>query len=219
MLRARGHAVWVAPLLQMEAISLPVPTGEWTGVLVTSANAIRALDDAALRALCDLPLLAVGDRTAEAARAAGFTNVRSAAGHAENLVPLAAAAFCDTSGPVLYLAGGHRAHDLAAALYRCGVSVHTAVIYRMHAEARFPSAVQAELTAERIGGVLHYSRRTALTYLDCAAAGDCVRAALAPVHYCLSSDVAAPIRTARAQHVEVAAHPDEPALLQLIATS
>jgi uroporphyrinogen-III synthase len=56
-------------------------SGNWTAVIVTSANALRATDGK-LGALRSLPLYAVGARTAEAARAAGFKTVHVADGDA-----------------------------------------------------------------------------------------------------------------------------------------
>src|ERR1043166_8938182 len=81
-LRARGHAVLIAPLLRIEAIEADL-SGSWTAVLMTSANAARALSGhRQAAALLRLPAFTVGDRTAEAARAAGFTEGVSADGAA-----------------------------------------------------------------------------------------------------------------------------------------
>lgn len=216
-LHARGHDVLVAPLLRMEPVKHPkLGAKDWAGLLVTSANAIRALSIDERHALCALPLLAVGDHTAEAARAAGFRDVRSAAGDANDLVALAAAAFGDDAAPALYLAGEERAHDLSAALARHKVAVHTTAIYRMARAERLPASIREALTAQRLEGALHYSPRTATTYLACAEVDGLVNAACAPIHYCLSEEIGARLAAAGAANVKVAAAPNEMALLRLI---
>jgi uroporphyrinogen-III synthase len=86
-LRARGFDVLLAPMLRFEPIALPDEAGaDYAAVIVTSANALRAVDaQPAGRRLRDLPLFAVGDRTASAAREAGFGTVISAAGDGADL--------------------------------------------------------------------------------------------------------------------------------------
>ena len=79
-LSARGHQVRIAPLLRIEAIpGADIGSAPWQAVLMTSANAARAIAlHPKLGELRALPVLAVGRRTAEAARAAGFADVISA---------------------------------------------------------------------------------------------------------------------------------------------
>jgi uroporphyrinogen-III synthase len=214
LLRARGHDVLIAPLLELQPIPHAIGQGPWTAVLVTSANAIRAFGDERTP-LRELPLLAVGDRTAETAQKAGFLDVRSAAGDAKDLVGLAVTLYHGCSAPLLYLAGEHRAHDLAGALAGHGIPVATVVVYRMAKCAKFADAAHEELAAGRIDGVTHYSRRTAQAYLDCATRSGLEQAALAPVHYCLSGQVAAALRGGGASRVRVAAQPDEKGMLRL----
>ena len=114
--------------------------------------------------------------------------------------------------PLLYLAGEDRAGDLAAA----GLPVHTAVVYRALKADHFPPPVAAALAQGEIDGVLHFSARSAEAYLDCAAHDAIRESALAPVHYCLSRQVAAPLSAAGAPAVRIAARPDETALLELV---
>ena len=96
--------------------------------------------------------------------------------------------------PLLYLAGEDRAGDLAAA----GLPVHTAVVYRALKADHFPPPVAAALAQGELDGVLHFSARSAEAYLDCAAHDAIRESALAPVHYCLSRQVAAPLSAAGA---------------------
>jgi uroporphyrinogen-III synthase len=64
--------------------------------------------------------------------------------------------------------------------------------------------------------VLHFSRRTAAIYVECAAQAGLSVPALAPVQYCLSRQVAEPLAAAGAQAIRVAARPAEAALIELV---
>ncbi len=218
-LRARGHDVLLAPLLRSEPVAFDLPQVALAGVVLTSANAARVLaGHADLAALVALPAFVVGRRTAAAARAAGFTQVHSADGDKDDLAGLIAAQFAaqQLRGPLVYLAGEDRAGDLAADLRPSGVEVRTVVVYRAVMAAAFPLAAAAALQAGEVDGVLHFSRRSAEAYLACARAGGLRAAALAPVHYCLSAEVARPLAAAGAVRCAVAPRPDEAALLALV---
>src|SRR5690606_6844315 len=123
--------------------------GSWAGVLVTSANAVRALagrgDVSELAGLIGLPVVAVGQGSAEAARQAGFVDVTSADGDAADLVRRAAARFAGARHPLLYLAGTHRAADVAAALSPHGIKVHTVAVYEARPALHLPGPVRDAL--------------------------------------------------------------------------
>ena len=168
-LRARGHEVVVAPLMRVEPIAGDIG-GPFAAVLITSANAARAIAAHPRGTeLMRLPLLAVGARSAEAARAAGCANVTSADGALGDLVGLAARRF--PGGRLLYLAGEDRAGDLAGELSARGIAVETAVVYRAVALMRCRWRSKSGLRSNALDGVLHYSRRSAETLLRLAEAG------------------------------------------------
>jgi uroporphyrinogen-III synthase len=200
-LRRLGHDVVLAPLLQIEAVAADLGAPPWSGILITSANGIRALAHHPRRGeLLALPVLAVGASSAEAARAAGFADVRSADGDATDLARFAAQRFEGARHPLLYLAGEDRSGDLAVA----GLTVRTVVIYRASTAQTLPSA------SGRIEGVLHFSRRSVETYLACGGEVS------GRTHYCLSARAAEPLTAAGATRVVIAARPDEASLLALV---
>ena len=216
MLRARGCEVIVAALLRVETLACELGRGPWHAVALTSANAAHALERHPRRTeLLALPVFVVGRRTGAAARAAGFADVHSADGNARDLARLIASRVA--GGALLYLAGEDRAADLAGNLADHGVTVETAVVYRAARVSGFPAATAAALAAGGLDGVLHYSRRSAEAYLDCARIAGLLRDGLSPVHYCLSQPVAEPLLKAGARDVRIAARPEEGALLDLIA--
>lgn len=217
-LRARGHEVLVAPLLRIElATDADIGAGPWSGIVMTSRNAVRAIARHPRCAeLRSLPVFAVGRRTAAAAGAAGFSEVLSADGDAADLVRLILAHRAAIGGPLLYLAGADRAADLSGALRAGGVKVDTVVIYRAVAADELPEPARTALAAGTLTGILHLSRRSAESYLACARRAGLLDRALSPTHYCLSAQVAEPLIAAGARKVVVSPRPDEAALLELI---
>jgi uroporphyrinogen-III synthase len=215
-LRQRGHEVLLAPLLTTQTIAADI-AGPYCGVLMTSANAARALmAHPRAEEITRLPAFTVGTRSAEAARAAGFTAVESADGALPDLVRLAAARAAKKLIPLLYLAGEDRAGDLASDLAAHGIAVETVTIYRAVAAERLPAELHDALTHARLDGALHYSRRSAATLIELSRAAGVLPAVLKLAHYSLSQEVALPLREAGAQRISIAARPDEAALLGLL---
>jgi len=212
-LRARGHHVTLAPLLRIEPVDFEFPREPLSAVAITSANAACAIARHSRReALTALTAFTVGGHTAEAARAAGFRAVECADGDMDDLAALLRARFNESSAPLLYLAGENRAGDLAAS----GVPLLTAVAYRAVKVERFAPDVAAALAQGALDGVLHFSRRSAQAYLDCAARVGGLERALAPVHFCLSRQVSQPLAAAGAAAIRLAPRPDEAAMIDLV---
>jgi uroporphyrinogen-III synthase len=216
-LRRQGHQVDIAAVLRIESVAdAELGSGPWSALVVTSANALRAIETHPRRAeLLGLQVFAVGRRTAAAARAGGFLDVIAAGG---NMQELAHCLRAERGGrdPLLYLAGQDRSGDLAGALSADGQIVATAVVYRAVKLDAFPPATAAAIAAGQIDGVLHFSRRSAHAYIDCARAARILDHALAPSHFCVSQQIAEPLLAAGAKVVRIAARPEETALIALI---
>src|SRR5882757_7959785 len=163
-LRHAEHEVLLAPLLHIEAVAgADFGTPPWAGILLTSANGARALAGHSRRGeLMALPVLAVGRSSAEAARAAGFTDVTSADGDADDLGRLAAQRFAGARQPLLYLAGEDRSGELAVP----SLAVRIVVVYRAAKAEHLPVGARTALQQGGIDGVLHFSRRSVESYLD-----------------------------------------------------
>ncbi len=219
VLRARGHQVLVAPLLRVEPIEADL-SGAGTAILMTSANAARSLaSHPQLAGLTGLPVLAVGDRSAAAAREAGFADVTSAQGALADLVRLVAARFADNRGTLLYVAGEDRSGDLAGDLAAHGIAVRIAVTYRAKAARALPAELTQALAAREIDGALHYSPRSLSTLLKLADEAGALNAVLNLAHYCLLAAVAAPLRDRGAGRIKVASVPEEATLIDLIGSA
>src|ERR1700722_577186 len=215
-LPARGHEGLVSPLLRIEPVpDAVIGPGPFAALLVTSANVAPAIAaHARFAQLRSLPVFAVGDRSAEALRAAGFAGVTSAHGGVDDLAALATSCI-RPGGSLLYLAGADRSGDLAGVLSGRGFAVSTVVIYRAAPVTALSPIAAAAI--EVIDGVLHFSRRSAEMYLTAARAGGVYDDAINPmIHFCMSAQVAEPLIRAGATDVRVAQEPSESTLLSLI---
>ncbi|MEA2864497.1 MAG: uroporphyrinogen-III synthase [Bradyrhizobium sp.] len=217
-LRAKGVAVLQAPVLRFEPVAFRDDTdARYGAVIVTSANALRGLEPRLKsHRLLELPLFAVGEQTAAAARHAGFTHVTSAKGDAADLRDLVLASVAakqlKNASTLLYLAGADMARDLAGELCEQGLRVVTQTTYKMSPVPSLPREVCDAFAANKVEAVLHYSRRSARAFVDAARAAGVEISALAVPQCCISAAVAAVIRDAGATQVMVAESPDENAL-------
>jgi uroporphyrinogen-III synthase len=209
VLEALGHEVLVAPLMRIEPVAFAL-AGTWSAIVITSANALQA---AAAPELKSLPVFAVGPRTAEAARQAGFAVVSAAKGDTKDLVRLIVARSAGAKAPLLYLAGEDRAGDLVAELATQGIRAQMKIVYRAVAEP-FPTVLAAALDAGDVDAVLHFSRRSAELFIQGAKASGVAGPAEDVRHLCLSAQVAEPL--AGASRIAIAPRPEETALIALL---
>ena len=217
-LRAKGFEALLAPMLRFERGAFhddgDTPYG---GIIVTSANALRAIDSE-LRGsrLLNLPLFAVGEHTAVEAKTIGFAKVISAnsdaSGLRERVLAAVKAKTLKKSSPLLYLAGADLARDLPGELGERGFTVVTQTTYRMAPTPRLTSEVRDAFAANRVEAVLHYSVRSAQAFIEAIRAAGVEISALSLPQYCLSGRIATVLRDAGASRVVVAPSPDEPAL-------
>ncbi|MEQ1902407.1 MAG: uroporphyrinogen-III synthase [Devosia sp.] len=214
-LRALDIDPVIAPLLQFELLNTTLPPAEgFAAIAATSANALRALHERGeIPHFAHLPLYAVGDRTAAAARELGFAEVVSASGDLPALVDLLAHA--DIAGPIFYPAARNPSGDLGKALAPHGIMVIAAPVYRMAPLTARLAEVLDRLDAGQISAALFYSRRTAETFVSIADSRLGRSAHLGLGMLCLSDAVAAPLIDAHFVRISLADHPNEAAMLSL----
>ncbi len=182
-LAARGHEALVAPLFEVGALKADLPT-ETDAILAASANAVRFADAGALAPLLEVPFLAVGAATAEAARQAGFSRVTVGEGDAAALARMAVARL-PAGARLLQLAGRPRRDEAIRALDgRFRITV--AETYETAAAKALPADVAAALSAGRIDAVMHFSPRAASVFADLAAAAGLLSAAQRMLHVFIS---------------------------------
>lgn len=203
------------PLLTIEFLPSPrLDLSDVQALLVTSANGVRAF--AALVAERALPVFAVGDASAAAARALGFARVDSAAGDVAALAELVARHADRARGSLLHVAGTEVTGDLGGALSAAGFRYRREVLYRATASRSLSSSTVDLFRTNALAGVLLFSPRTAATFSGLARAAE-IDAHLGAVRaFCLSPAVAAEAGSLAWRGIAVAARPDTDALIETI---
>jgi uroporphyrinogen-III synthase len=211
---ARGMEALAAPVLEIVPLdTFEIPENP-AAILLTSANAVSAVADREGTAeLLPLPVFTVGERTAEAARQAGFTDVRSAGGDVGDLIALVRRMLEPEERPVVYFSGRDISFDLDGALRQAGYDAKRIVVYEARAADAFSAEVRQALQDGEVEAVLFYSPRSARTFAALAEnAGLSDR--LADIRaLALSERVGALAKTFGFRDVLIAATPEEPALL------
>ncbi len=211
-LRARGHTADIAPLLHIRFLDAALPPLDGiSGLLITSANGLRAFAAASPRR--DLTVYAVGEASARAARAAGFSDVHAAGGDLHSLASLVPRLRKPTDGALLHAAGENLAGDLVGLLREAGFDARGIALYRAETADKLPPAVAASLRAGEYRAVLFFSPRTAATFVRLATESGAAQAVSGAQAFCLSANVAERIAMLPWRGICVAAEPSEAALL------
>jgi uroporphyrinogen-III synthase len=200
-LRAMGHQPVLGPLLEVHPLPAHIDLDGVGALAFTSANGVRAFAEQADER--GLPVFAVGDHTAAAARKAGFAEVASAAGDLNALADLIAGRTARFKGVILAPGPREPAGDLPRALAAQGLLARAVALYEtlpVHPPGGM-GAVDAVLihspkAAERLAAVLGGK--------------------LGPAVYCISAAAAAPLAGRPFAKVAWADHPDEDSLLKLL---
>lgn len=213
-LAERGIAALSAPVLEIVPVpDVSVPAGS-RAILLTSANAAVALsgrpDILRLRAI---RVFAVGDRTAEAARQAGFADVTSAGGTVADLIDLVRTHVDARDGPLVYLSGRDVSGDLDGDLRSSGYFITRVVVYEARPAIGLPAEASRALNDGSLQAVLFHSPRSAETFGKLTAdAGLMDRLAGIPA-VVMSDRVASAARKCGFRHIFVAEAPHESMLL------
>jgi uroporphyrinogen-III synthase len=203
ILREQGYEPVIEPLLEIHyREDADISLDGVQAVLATSANGARALARNTPRR--DATLFAVGAQTADAARAAGFSNVRSAYGDARDLARLIIDTADPKRGELLHAAASETRGDLASTLQRAGFLVRAVTLYDAIA------AKELAVNLSSIDAVLFYSPRSAGIFANLA--GDCSRI----LACCISAAAAEALKPLRFREIRLASRPDQESLLALL---
>jgi len=213
LLAARGHQALLAPLLEPRFPDGPLlEEGSILdgveAILATSANGIRALGRRTARR--EFSIFAVGPQTADEARRAGFSNVRSADGDAKALAE-ATRGWAVPGATLLHVCSEDAPGTLSNQLGAGGFTVRRCALYTIEPATHLPPEAESALQNRTLDAAMFFSPRTARIFAQLAKAlpTDGLTA------LCISqatADALAPLAFAQ---VKVAARPNQDAMLAL----
>jgi uroporphyrinogen-III synthase len=215
-LAAHGHTVVIEPLLTIvpkpDAV---VDLSDVQALALTSANGARVLAQRTARR--DVPVFAVGDATAAAARSAGFAKVESAGGDVVGLAGLIGSRLDPVAGAVFHPAARHVAGDLKGRLEAMGFAVRRVMLYESEPSQALSQATAAALRDGRIDAALFFSPRTGRTFVRLLSESRLTDVCGRMIAVCLSDAVAEDIKRLPWRALLIAAHPTQAALLDSLA--
>lgn len=186
--RSAGLDPIVAPLMTV------APRDDWetpvdaAALAFTSANGVRVFASASR--VRSLVAFCVGEATADAAQAAGFSTVHAADGDVISLAETIAEHGRAFSGHIVHIAGARRAGDLIGLLRERGLNAHRIVAYETREAEILPEPAQGEIGSGRALAVALFSPRTAQLFLNLVAAANLAEALTRCRAVCLSPAVA-----------------------------
>ena len=172
-LRTHGHEVLFDPLLTTSeepgsAAALERSLPGVQAVVFTSPNGVRAFAAASRRR--NVPVIALGDATMAAARAARFGEIESVDGDAEALTSLVVGRLNPLGGALLVVTGAEVGRDLARVLGTAGFSVRRVALYRAEPAQAFSSKVVAGFKSGTVDAAVFFSPGTATVFARLIAA-------------------------------------------------
>lgn len=211
-LERQGLNALAAPMLSLQPRpQTPLPDDrKIAGLVFTSANGVRVYADR--RHDRSLTSWCVGPATAEAARTAGFADIRESAGNAVDLANYIAAQIGPVDAPLLHVANEAATGTLQQTLTALGYDVLFAPIYAMRPADRLPNSVKHLVAHGGPAIVLIHSAKgaTAFDHLIDAAT-------LQHWHLvAISESACAPLATRAANATYIADAPNEAGLMRAL---
>ena len=208
-LRAAGFIPMLAPMLDIVPLNPPCPYLDGVQAIVfTSMNGVRHCPVVPR----DVAVYCVGDRTAEAARAAGFTAVVSASGDINDLETVLAGANLNPGRTVLHVCGV----DVVRPMTVPGVRVEPLVVYRADMVTRLPWVVRVMIRLGCVTGVLFFSARAGQAFVNTMKKMGLDRACAGIGALCLSDSVVESVSDLPWRGLYTAQRPDRAAMLDLL---
>jgi len=215
-LLALGHEPVMAPLLKIVFASPPTDIPDAAAIILTSRNGVRAFSRwPNIASWQDRPVFVTGRATADAARLAGFADVRSASGNAADLADLVMSEFGKNVGPILYPAARDHSGTLMSDLRANGYDIRTIEAYSAEMVTALKPAISAAIRGQSIESVLIYSNRTAVALRMLVEQEEIIENLRKMAIFALSERAAEPLRDL-VPEIQIAKKPEEDALLFLL---
>lgn len=206
-----GFRAVLAPSLRLQQRPVRLSPGvRPQAILLTSGNALASLPSS----LHGTRLLAVGDASAERARAAGFADVHSAGRDAVALAELAEKWCSPGGGPLLLPAGAGQGGKLADCLRARGFAVLRRVAYAAWPISTLPEAARQALAGESVAAVLFFSAASARGFAAAVRRGGLAKTLLRVEAVAISQATADALSLLPWRSIRVASKPDQDGLME-----
>lgn len=199
---ARGFIPFIEPLLTVMPVDHDSPDlRSYEGIVLTSAHAATHFKPAHK----DITVYAVGDHTAQAARAAGYRHVISASGDADDLTAL----ISGVTGKLLYVRG----EDISRPLQP---EMDELTVYRAVPASALSLECAAHLQSGVFSHALFFSGRSAQTFVDLIHRNAQEGAVSGINALCIGAGMVKSLSVLPWHRIDVAKTPDRAAMLDLL---
>lgn len=169
-----GFSCFIEPLLSLRYLSLNLnsllsPSSKPIQALIlTSRNGVRALYH--LMPYCQLPIVTIGEKTAQLAKELGFQVAHCAYGDSSQLASLIGHHYSPEHGRLIYFSGDKTAKDnyLARTLTDLHYRLEHIPIYHMESQSSFTTSLISAFENQHIGAITFFSPRTAELFIQLA---------------------------------------------------
>jgi uroporphyrinogen-III synthase len=212
-----GFAPIVLPLTEIVAQTPPEPIVPhlYQAVVVTSANALHSTARETIESLLDKPLFAVGASTADAARSAGFKDVRIGAGTARDLATLIALT-TESSSHILHLAGTDRTPGFEDAITTSGRHLTIVETYTAEKISYSTDFILERLNGAPVDHALVFSTRAGQLLAELVMRADLRECFETTTFLCISEQAARPLAHHAADRITVSNQPSENGVMLLL---
>lgn len=167
----QGRSSFIEPMIFLEALTPPsIDVTSYDGIVLTSKHALPALT--ALSENQDKedfpPLYCVGEKTADAAREAGFIRILDGGGSSASMKEAIKASFTPSVGNLLYLRGEIVKGRWCEKLRLQGFKIDEHIVYKAHAAIGLSPALIQLLKEKKITEIPFYSERSKEIFLSLA---------------------------------------------------
>lgn len=201
------------PVSRTVALEFHISNQSFDALAVTSANAFRHVRDEKLASFKALPLFAVGEGTARAAKIAGFERVIEGGGDAVRLAAKLAE-YLPEGAQILYLAGRERQPIFEQQVLRAKLNIQVCDVYDVEAIDYSANEIRAVFSEGPFVAVLLYSAVAATLFVEMMQKAGIEFDAKTRL-LCMSERVARALPEIWKAQVLIADHPDESGIFRL----
>ncbi len=217
-LEAAGLEAVVSPLMTISFEPVEdLGPGHVQAIIVTSRNAVRSLARSpVLQGLINLPVFAVGPRSAQDAHDLGFHGVMEGPGTAAELPELIVSHSDPAGGKLVHFAGYKLAFDLESALKDRGFQVQTERCYQAQSAEQLTPMTEDALRSRHLDAVLLMSPEASRTYVRLISSHGLEAEAADVACVCISKATADALKPYKLKAIRVAERPNLEEVLALV---